>query len=289
MIIRITGGIGNQMFQYALKLKLDSILNQNCESDTHFYQKSSVHNGFELNKVFGIQAAIYDGPVRSLADQFPILYKMCFRLGIRSLKTAHRLTEIRTCFRPDVLTLHEKSTYIDGYWQSEEYFQDIEDKVRRSFQFSAFIEQENLQLEQIIKERQSVSLHVRRGDYIGVSRFVSLGKTDYYQKAVEYIKSNVENPLFVVLSDDISWCRENLDLPADSIFVTWNIDDKSYRDMQIMSVCKHNIIANSSFSWWGAWLNSNPKKIVVAPNRFFNGNVEDGSHIVPKNWKTIEI
>lgn len=289
MIIRITGGIGNQMFQYALKMKLDSNLNQKGKIDTRFYQKSSVHNGFELNKVFGIQAATYDGPVRSLADQFPLFYKMCFRFGIRSLKTAHHLIEIRTCFRPDVLTLHEKDVYIDGYWQSEEYFQDIEDKVRRAFQFSAFTEQENLHLEKIIKEKQSVSLHVRRGDYVGVSRFVSLGKTDYYQKAVEYIKSNVGNPLFVVLSDDINWCRENLSLPADSIFVTWNQRNKSYRDMQIMSICKHNIIANSSFSWWGAWLNSNPKKLVIAPSRFFNGNVEDDSHIIPKNWKTIEV
>ena len=289
MIIRMTGGIGNQMFQYALKLKLDSILSQSCEIDTHFYKKNSVHNGFELNKVFGIQATIYDGPIRSLADQFPILYKMCFRLGIRSLRTAHRLTEIRTCFLPDVLTLYEKSAYIDGYWQSEEYFHDIEDKVRRTFQFSPFTEQENLQLEQIIKEKQSVSLHVRRGDYIGVSRFVSLGKTDYYQKAIEYVKATVENPLFVVLSDDISWCSENLDLPAESVFVTWNIEDKSYRDMQIMSICKHNIIANSSFSWWGAWLNSNPEKLVIAPSHFFNGKVEDDSHIIPKGWKTIEI
>ena len=289
MIIRITGGIGNQMFQYALKLKLDSILSQNCEIDTRFYQKNSVHNGFELNKVFGIQAPLYDGPVQPLADQFPILYKMCFHRGILSLKTAHRLTEIRTCFRPEVLTMYGKNAYIDGYWQSEEYFHGIEDKVRRNFQFSAFTEQENLRLEQIIKEKQSVSLHVRRGDYVGVSRFVSLGKTDYYQRAVEYIKSNVEDPLFIVLSDDISWCRENLELPADSIFVTWNIDDKSYRDMQIMSICKHNIIANSSFSWWGAWLNSNPKKIIVAPDRFFNGNVEDDSHIIPKVWRTIKI
>lgn len=289
MIVRITGGIGNQMFQYALKLKLDSILKQECEIDTRFYQKSSVHNGFELNKVFGIQARLYNGPVQSLADQFPLFYKACFRVGIRSLRTTDHLTEIRTCFRPDVLTLDKKNVYIDGYWQSEKYFQDIGDEVRKTFHFSEFAEQENIQLEQIIRERQSVSLHVRRGDYVGVSRFLSLGKTQYYQKAIEYIKSNVKNPMFVVLSDDIKWCKENINLPAETIFVTWNHGDKSYRDMQIMSICKHNIIANSSFSWWGAWLNNNPEKCVVAPSRFFNGRMEDDSHIIPEKWKTIEI
>lgn len=288
MIVRITGGIGNQMFQYALKLKLDSISKQKCEIDTRFYRRKIVHNGFELNKVFGICAAQYDGSIQALADQFPLLYKLFFRMGIRSLKTPHHLTEIRTCFRQDVLSLYERDFYIDGYWQSEEYFQSISDKVRQEFQFNAFTEQENLHLEQIIRSRQSVSLHVRRGDYVGTSRFVSLGKTNYYQEAVEYIKANVESPFFIVLSDDISWCKENLDLSEDSIFVTWNQGNKNYRDMQIMSICKHNIIANSSFSWWGAWLNNNPEKIIVAPSRFFNGNVEDESHIIPKSWKKIE-
>ena len=80
-----------------------------------------------------------------------------------------------------------------------------------------------------------------------------------------------------------------LELPSNTIFVSWNQGNMSYRDMQIMSLCKHNIIANSSFSWWGAWLNNNPNKMVVAPSRFFNGNIEDDSHIIPKSWKTIEI
>lgn len=289
MIVRITGGIGNQMFQYALKLKLDSVSNELSKIDIRFYERENVHNGYELDKVFGINETQYDGPLRAFADQFKLLYKICFRLGVRSLKTAHHVTEIRTCYRPDVFSLTDKECYIDGYWQSEEYFQGVEDVVRRTFQFPAFTEQENLKLEQIVKTKQSVSLHVRRGDYVGVTRFVSLGKTYYYQSAIEYIKSIIEKPLFVVLSDDIEWCKENLDLPADSIFVTWNQGNKSYRDMQVMSICKHNIIANSSFSWWGAWLNNNPEKLVIAPSRFFNGNIEDDSHIIPEGWKTIEI
>ena len=288
MIVRITGGIGNQMFQYALKLKLDSLSNEPCNIDIRFYQSENIHNGYELDKVFGINATQYEGPLRAFADQLKLLYKIFFRIGVRSLKTAHHVTEIRTCYRSDVF-MTEKNCYIDGYWQSQEYFQGVEDVVRKAFQFPEFTEQENLKLEQIINTKQSVSLHVRRGDYLGVSRFVSLGKTNYYQSAIEYIKSVIEKPLFVVLSDDIEWSKENLDLPVDSIFVTWNQGNKSYRDMQIMSICKHNIIANSSFSWWGAWLNNNPEKLVIAPSRFFNGNIEDDSHIIPEGWKTIEI
>lgn len=289
MIIRVTGGIGNQMFQYALKLKLESTLKQHCKIDTRFYQKSNVHNGYELDKVFGISTTQYDGSTKAVADQSPLLYKICFHLGIRKLKTAHHFTEIRTCFCPEILALNGNNYYIDGYWQSEDYFIDIEDDIRKNFYFPPFTELENIKISQIIKSTESVSLHVRRGDYVGTSRFVSLGNTNYYQKAIKYIKNTIENPLFVVLSDDIRWCKENLDLPADSIFVTWNQGNKSYRDMQIMSICKHNIIANSSFSWWGAWLNNNSKKIVLAPNHFFNGNIEDDSHIVPEKWKKIEI
>ena len=289
MIIRITGGIGNQMFQYALKLKLDKISKQNNEIDTRFYQNSNVHNGYELNKVFGIEALEYNGPAQALADRRPLLYKVCFRIGVRNLRTSHGVTEIRTCFIPEIFEAKEKKCYIDGYWQSEEYFQDIEEEIRAVFQFPLFKEKENCELEQTINSSQSVSIHVRRGDYLGVSRFVSLGKTNYYQKAIEYIKKKVDNPLFIVLSDDILWCREMLELPSNTIFVSWNQGNMSYRDMQIMSLCKHNIIANSSFSWWGAWLNNNPNKMAVAPSRFFNGNIEDDSHIIPKSWKTIEI
>lgn len=289
MIVRITGGIGNQMFQYALKMQFDRTLKSSNEIDTHFYQQKNIHNGYELNKVFGIDAIHYGGKKRALSDKFPLLYKICFKLGIRSLKTKNTLTEIRTCFLPEVFDYTKANAYIDGYWQSEEYFLDVKEDVRATFQFPAFDEEENCRLEQMIINTQSVSIHVRRGDYVGASRFLSLGQTDYYQSAIEYIKKKVNSPLFIILSDDIKWCKKNLDLPQNSIFVTWNDRAKSYRDMQIMSICKHNIIANSSFSWWGAWLNNNPEKIVVAPSRFFNGSKEDDSHIIPLNWVKINI
>lgn len=289
MIVRITGGIGNQMFQYALKLKLDEVSKVENQIDIRFYQNSNIHNGYELKKVFGINAAEYNGSIKAMSDQFRMLYKVCFRMGVHYIKALNHFTEIRTCFCPDVLSFNNDGYYIDGYWQSKDYFQGIEKTVRETFKFPEFTEPENLELKKTLDSEQSVSLHVRRGDYIGASRFIALGKTNYYQKAIEYVNSKIENPTYIVLSDDISWCKDNLQLPANSIYVTWNCGEKSYRDMQIMSFCKHNIIANSSFSWWGAWLNNYPHKIVVAPSRFFNGKIEDDTHIIPSEWTKIEL
>lgn len=284
MIIRITGGIGNQMFQYALKLKFDYLLQQNNLIDTRYYEINSVHNGYELDRVFGINADKYNGKLKPIAETHPFFYKLCFKFGIRFLKSRKRLTEIRTGFFSNVFYFDSDKCYLDGYWQSEEYFNDIEAEVRKIFKFPEFIETENVKLMKTISGQNSVSLHVRRGDYIGVSRFVALGKTEYYQNAIKYIKKYIDDPIFIVLSDDILWCKEHLDLPINTIFVDWNKEQDSYRDMQIMSNCKHNIIANSSFSWWGAWLNNNHDKIVIAPEHFFNGNIEDDKHIVPKKW-----
>ena len=284
MIVRITGGIGNQMFQYALKLKFDFLLNSNNKIDIRFYDKTNIHNGYELNNVFKINAEEYNGKIDSVANKNPIFYKICFKIGVHFLKSKCKLTEIRTGFSKKVFEYKEYNDYVDGYWQSEEYFKDIEKKVRNTFQFPEFTEEKNINLMSQLQNFNSVSIHVRRGDYIGVSRFVALGKTLYYQKAIKYMKEHIEHPLFVVLSDDISWCKENLDIPLNSIYVDWNQNENSYRDMQIMSKCKHNIIANSSFSWWGAWLNENVDKIVIAPEHFFNGSIEDDSYIIPTSW-----
>lgn len=288
MIVRITGGVGNQMFQYAMKLKLDMLNGKNNRIDIRFYDDVNVHNGYELNSVFGIDAELYDGEIDSFSNEFSILYKLCFKFGIRFLKSKNRMTEIRIGFDKKVFNYKKNNDYIDGYWQSEDYFKDIEENVRNTFRFPQFTEEKNINLVGQLQNYNSVSIHVRRGDYLGVSRFASLGNTLYYQKAIKYITEHIKNPLFVVVSDDIRWCKENLNLPQNSIYVDWNNKEKSYRDMQIMSNCKHNIIANSSFSWWGAWLNENANKIVIAPEHFFNGIIEDDSHIIPTEWIKIK-
>ena len=129
-----------------------------------------------------------------------------------------------------------------------------------------------------------VSVHIRRGDYLNnVGRF-GLCELSYYREAIKYIKSIVDNPKFVFFSDDMAWAKDNID-NDEAVFVSWNQGKDSWQDMYLMSHCQHNIVANSSFSWWGAWLNGNPHKVVVAPKKWFM--YSPNYDIIPDNWITI--
>ncbi len=289
MIIRITGGIGNQMFQYAFKKKLDGISKSSNFVDLRYYEKTKVHNGYELESVFSInERNIYIGDIVAPSERNPLLYKLLYKLQIKMFVTKNYIMEVLISYFPNYSNLSGNRYYLDGYWQSEDYFKDIAEEVRTCFTFPEFTEYQNLNLEKQLAGKNSVAIHVRRGDFLSASKFVCLGKTNYYVQAIEYIKKQINNPVFVVLSDDIVWCRENLNLDCNTIFVDWNEGRNSYRDMQIMSLCCHNIIANSSFSWWGAWLNANPKKIVVAPYRFYYGTSRDETHLLPEDWVKIQ-
>jgi hypothetical protein len=135
-----------------------------------------------------------------------------------------------------------------------------------------------------VSSNNSVSVHIRRGDYVSnphASKFHGTKGLDYYEKAVERIAETVKNPELFVISDDIEWCKENLRLP----YKTTHIDGNAgFEDMHIMSHCAHNIIANSSFSWWAAWLNTNPDKVVIAPKKWFNDESINTEDVVPKTW-----
>lgn len=132
-----------------------------------------------------------------------------------------------------------------------------------------------------------MSIHVRRGDYINNPETFKLHGVcglDYYHAAIEYITKRTNTPVFYIFSDDISWAEENIKSKNQMIFVKETPHGKDYFEMYLMSVCKHNIIANSSFSWWGAWLNKSPEKIVIAPKKWMNETSIDTTDLVLKNW-----
>lgn len=132
-----------------------------------------------------------------------------------------------------------------------------------------------------------MSLHVRRGDYVSDARtHATLGvcSLDYYRAAVRYIADHVEAPEFFVFSDDIAWAQANLELGHPCHYVDHNRGAESYNDMRLMSLCRHHIIANSSFSWWGAWLNPRADKVVVAPARWFAGGNRVVDDLFPPGW-----
>jgi hypothetical protein len=148
-----------------------------------------------------------------------------------------------------------------------------------------------------MKSCASVSLHVRRGDYAGNSIFGSASQ-EYYKKGVDYIRQHVDNPHFFIFSDEIEWCRKNLSIDK-ATFIDWNKKDDSYKDLWLMSNCKNHVMANSTFSWWGAWLDNNPVKIVTAPKQWFKRNYNNdrtpmyparyynSKDIIPSGWITL--
>lgn len=262
----IRGGLGNQMFQYALYLQLKK-MGKTVVLDLSPYLETKIHNGFELEKVFTLDGhtprvlkSRFFGKIRAFYAKRGTPGK---RNGLVYYEGA-----MRYGIYPEVFTT--KAPIIEGYFQSEQYFKDAKDDVRNSFVFSD-IDDNNISLAKEMNQRNSVAVHIRRGDYAAFG--MKILDREYYQKAIDHIMKNVEEPFFYLFSDD----AEEAKIIADQCKITYalithNTGADSYKDMYLMSNCKHNIIANSSFSWWGAWLNSNPAKVVVSPQwgKFFH-------------------
>lgn len=283
-IVILKSGLGNQMFQYAFSKNLkDEIL-----YDKSFYKKCNQHNGLELEKVFKIDLS-------SKNIEYPqvILFKIkIMKLLKKILKKMKKLKIYKiddTIFSEEIMKDKSEIVIYDGYWQSEKYFKNIEKEIKKEFTFPKLdIKNQNIGIQ--MKKKESVSIHVRRGDYLENKILGGLITKEYYQKSIEYIEKIISNPKYYIFSDDIEWCKKELKLEGrDVTFINHNKGAESYKDMQLMSLCKHNIIPNSSFSWWGAWLNKNPNKIVIAPKRWFTK--ESGfryKDIVPESWIKID-
>lgn len=290
IIIRIIAGLGNQMFQYALgKYLLEK--GEEVFFDTSSYANKQVHNGFEIDKVFEInyteatQKQIQK--VRRFIPKLTVGQRIIRKLKL-SLKCsyAHITEKDFGTFNPKIHKL-KGDYYLDGYWQSEKYFIEIEEIIRKEFQFKPELDKRNKEFVEKLKSTNSVAIHVRRGDMVNNPLHGNICTKSYFQKAMQKINDKVQTPQYVFFSDDIEWCKNNFS-NLNAWFVDWNTKENNYKDMQLMSLCKHNIIANSSFSWWGAWLNSNPDKIVIAPNKWLNGKYST-KELIPENWKKIDI
>ncbi len=272
VIIRLWGGLGNQMFQYALYM---SFLNKGIAAklDRSFYDKHHEHNGYELENIFKVSPS-YASYLNRLAVKLP--GKLLYKLFNRPYKETDEMTG---CFQPEVASL--KSGYLKGYWQTEKYFSAIKPEVKKQFVFPQLTDTANLAMLDKILHSESVSIHIRRGDFLEKDRNWAIS-TEYYSKAIRFIKEGTTDPAFFIFSDDSEWVRKNIAVENAS-YIDWNKKNDSYKDMQLMSNCKHNIIANSSFSWWGAWLNDHRDKIVVAPDNWFP-TMKGTRDIIPDTW-----
>jgi len=294
----LRGGLGNQMFQYALGLNLARKNNTELTLDTtalndRFPRRNFTYRNFDLD-VFKLQPRFT--ALSKISEKLPIPGAwLGLDLGIIKIQNILNFQKMiieknERVFDASVFSLEEENILLLGYWQNEKYFKDVESEVRTSFTFRYPLVGEAGFLAKKVKSSHSVSLHVRRGDYVSFKNVEqSMGKTDlsYYDRAARYINEHVPLAEFYIFSDDIAWCRENLKLPFPVTYVSPSSAGlKAIYHLELMSLCKHNIIANSTFSWWGAWLNQNPGKIIVAPKRWYAGdnNKENQADIVPIGW-----
>lgn len=264
-IIKLQGGLGNQMFQYAYGRNIE-LLGKVISFDISFYHgnKSRIDTTreFKLDK-FNIETK---------AD-FLVMRRPIYDLLSKILKKL-KLVE-------------------NGFWQNEKYFKNIEEIIRKEFTLKNDLNSHSSEISnKILLSTDSVSLHIRRGDYVNDKKTNQHHGTcdiNYYKLALEYISSKIGKDIQIfVFSDDITWVKGNMSFPYPTIYVS-SPEIPDYEELILMSKCKHNIIANSSFSWWAAWLNSNPDKIVIAPKKWANGayNQVKFRDIIPNTWHKI--
>lgn len=288
VISHLIGGLGNQMFQYAAGRAVSLRLGTSLRLDTIDFRRYGLHQGFELDRLFTIAAKVAQPiEVQQLLrwQGLPRFRQLVLRPSMQWMRRKALVIEPSFSYWPGITEVLN-DCYLVGYWQSEYNFREVAETIRKDFSFRLSPSESNAKLMRKISQSNAVSLHVRRGDYVsnpGAAQTYTLCTLEYYRSAIAHIAKHVENPSFYIFSDDISWAKENLCIDFHHEYIEHNTGADSYMDMRLMSLCKHNIIANSSFSWWGAWLNANKDKIVIAPEKWFAKDVA-AHDLLPVSW-----
>lgn len=273
MHIIFTDGLGNQMFQYAMLLSMRKH-GKNPIANIGVANRGIVHAGFELLDDFQINRNtlhIFDGGWLGSG------------ITIFALRHLPFLVYKEVTGKYDTAVFSSQKPIICGYWQDEKYFNDIADEIKSAFSFKN-IDERNMQLGREMSQCESVSIHIRRGDYLKFPDLM-VCTLEYYDRAIEYVRGCVNNPVFYVFSDDLKWSEAFMkERGVDYRMINYNRGHDSYKDMYLMTQCRHNILANSSFSWWGAWLGKQNGKVVVCPEIW-----RKGSKLHPQldGWKHI--
>lgn len=320
IIVRIWGGLGNQMFQYAAARRLAHKHNTSLKLDindlvlAHGYSIYGLRFFNTQENIAGLRDTLPYYPhgslkrmaTRMLGRRFYNLFLNRFIKDKKHyLKQRHHnydpaskevpelvvgriLSQRFFHFDSEVLEAPD-NVYLMGFWISEKYFKDIEDIIRKEFTVKTPQTGKNKEIAEMLLNTESVSLHVRvrEQEYSKHPEWreqYEIHNLDYYEQCIKYIVDKVKSPHFFVFSDDIPWAKENLKIPFPTTFVGHNDASTDYEDMRLMSQCKHNIISNSTFSWWGAWLNTNPDKIVSAPKEFTRLENFDSKDVYPNEW-----
>jgi len=267
VLVQLSDGLGNQMFQYAAGYALAARLGTECRvNDAYYARPQEKPRIYQLDRFVGAPMRITAADLRKKFKLFKEEKEFAFdrrHLG----------------FSGDV--------YLVGYFQSEKYFGNVPGEIRSLFGFKGAPNPENAEMAARIARTNAVSVHVRRGDYVTcpwASENFGTCSLDYYINAFRTLTQRLAKPVFFVFSDDPQWCKENIHPPADTVYVEHNHKGPASEDMRLMSLCRHHILANSSFSWWGAWLNPSPQKIVVAPKTWMAAPSVRILDLIPEAW-----
>lgn len=278
--VRINGGLGNQLFQYATAYALAKKMNVSMQVDISEAMKYRVHP-LRLDK---LSCSVPFSKKINIIDKI-LLHPRIISYSSKLLNRYYMEPNLRYC---DFSSRMENNLFLIGYFQSELYFREYRTELLEEFRpkknFSPY--QENIKKK--ISSSNSLSIHIRRGDYISnpdASSVHGICDKAYFNRSIDYLQEKgviSEKTNFFIFSDDIKWCRDNLNFPYETIFVEGDSESPEL-DMWLMSYCNHHIISNSTFSWWGAWLNIYPNKCVIAPLDWFK-TLHDSTDIVPESW-----
>ena len=277
-IVKLNGGLGNQMFQYAFAYATSRRFHLETFFDFSFFEDvklvdSVTNRDFELHS-FNIECKeVSKEDLKKVIfskKQSKLKIFLWKKLNVNAFIPSGNNYIQKDAYEFDNMLLKVPFAYYNGYFQNEKYFKDYRSELVECFSLKDELDEKNKKAFEEIKNTNSVSLHVRRGDYVNLEsakKIHGICLLDYYEKAIGHICKNVQDPHFYIFSDDIEWVKENIKIDAPVKIIDFNLQ-KGWLDLNLMKNCKHNIIANSSFSWWGAWLNQNEEKIVVCPKKW---------------------
>lgn len=274
------------MFQYAFYLWVKKHYpNDIIKLDLSDFSNYKLHDGFLLTYIFQVPFDVASQQdLRKLGeDKSSFVYRLRRKLGLKNANYYHEEEEVRFMFLPEPAA--KKNILLEGYWQCRAYILEQEDVIRKTFEFPPFEDEQNIALMRDIQQSESVSLHVRRGDYVHHPKYRDICNDAYFETAIACVLEQSPQARFFIFSDDIAWCREKFK-SLNAVYIDHNKKKDSYRDMQLMSLCKHHILANSSFSWWGAFLDHKRQGITIAPKRWKN-NMEGTRELIPQHWKQV--
>ena len=288
IIVKLFGGLGNQMFQYAFARCLAYERRVKLKFDLSWFQTQSMRKYMLDRFNIASEIATPDEITNLTKSNWTSILGRINQAVQRRLPYYHRLVieEAHYTFDPEVFKVG-RNALIVGYWQSEKYFLPIHQIIRKEFKLRQSLSHESLNWAKKIQSCNSISIHIRRGDFVSDTSLDQSLPISYYQQAMEYLLQHCPDPNFFIFSDDIPWAYQNLNIQPPPKFVHFEEKKRDEEELVLMSLCKNHIIANSTFSWWGAWLSINPRKIVIAPQNWMNDAVTTND-LLPDSWVRIK-